>query len=113
MPKHLLYPRTRGFVASVQALRKVPHVKAVYDVTIAYAKGNAFQRPPTFAETVFTPNLSSLYSFDVHAKRFMIKDLPDTDSALADWLVERWIEKGERLDDLRNQLAQGQHWTGR
>lgn len=36
--QHLLYPRTKGFIACVQQLRQAPHVKAVYDVTIAYAR---------------------------------------------------------------------------
>lgn len=111
MPKHLLYPRTRGFIASVQALRKVPHVKAVYDVTIAYAKGNNFQTPPTFAETVFTPHLSKSYRFHVHVDRHPLKDLPASDEELSDWLVERWIEKGERLELLRTQLSRGETWS--
>lgn len=110
MPKNLLYPRTRGFIASVQGLRKVNHVKAVYDVTIAYAKSNQFQKPPTFSETVFTPHLDKLWKFYVHVQRHNLEDLPSADAELADWLVERWIQKGEKLEALKNKLARGESW---
>lgn len=38
LPNHLLLPRTKGFAACVSHLRNAPHVKAVYDVTVAYAE---------------------------------------------------------------------------
>jgi hypothetical protein len=40
MPKHLLYPRVKGFVTTVNHLRKAKHVKAVYDIAIAYSHNN-------------------------------------------------------------------------
>lgn len=110
MPKHLLYPRTRGFIASVQELRKVPHVKAVYDVTIAYAKGNQFQRPPSFSDTIFRPDLDSAWHFYAHVKRHLLADLPSSDEELAEWLVAQWVEKGDRLEDLRDKNARGIAW---
>lgn len=44
---HLLYPRTKGFVATVQRIRHAPHVKAVYDLTIAYQHNGKFFEAPT------------------------------------------------------------------
>ena len=110
MPKHLLYPRTRGFVATVQGLRNAPHVKAVYDVTIAYARGNQFQKAPTFADTILNPHLSATWKFHVHVKRHLISALPSSDEDLATWLVSRWIEKGEGLEELRERLSRGESW---
>jgi 1-acyl-sn-glycerol-3-phosphate acyltransferase len=111
---HLLYPRTKGFVACVQKLRNAPHMQAVYDVTIAYAKkdgsGNIFQQPPKFIDTVMIPNLDEHWRSYVHVDRFSLEDLPTTDEKLAQWLEERWVEKGERLETLNQSLAKGLPW---
>ncbi|KAG8629421.1 hypothetical protein KVT40_003286 [Elsinoe batatas] len=104
--KHTLYPRTKGFVAMVQNLRKAPHVKAVYDVTIAYAKGNQFMAPPSFLETVNTPNLGKKYKMYVHVDRHEIATLPESSEDLAKWLEQRWVEKGDRLEAVKTQLTQ-------
>ncbi|KZF23738.1 hypothetical protein L228DRAFT_282428 [Xylona heveae TC161] len=46
VPQHTLYPRTKGFVATVQQLRRsAPHVKAVYDLTLAYASLSSSSSP--------------------------------------------------------------------
>nr|POF26173.1 lysocardiolipin acyltransferase 1 [Quercus suber] len=124
---HLLYPRTKGFVASVQALRDAPHVRAVYDVTIAYAErrratgsdgvgGGAgqerwvFQRAPTFAQSVLEPRLEARWRFYVHVERFELRGLPAEAEELAAWLEGRWVEKGRRLEELRRQLERGEAW---
>ncbi|EJT81231.1 hypothetical protein GGTG_01215 [Gaeumannomyces tritici R3-111a-1] len=112
-PKHLLYPRTKGFVATVNHLRHAPQVKAVYDVAIAYQKGSRWQVAPTFWDSVSVPGLSVPaggggrgFRFHVHVRRFPIEQLPQTDEDLARWLEQRWVEKGEWLEGLR------QEWTG-
>jgi hypothetical protein len=114
MPLHTLYPRTKGFIASVQKLRHAPQIKAVYDVTIAYArksgKGYDFLRPPSFAQSILRPNLSQEWKFYVHVDRHIIKDLPEKDEELAQWLESRWMEKGERLEGLRRTLQAGFEW---
>lgn len=105
IPKHLLYPRTKGFVATVQKLRQAPHVKAVYDVTIAYAKGTKFMSPPSFIQTVSHSNLGDSWKMYVHVNRHEISSLPSSSDGLAKWLEDRWIEKGERLDSLKTDLT--------
>lgn len=96
----------------MQKLRKAPHVKAIYDMTIAYGheSGRIFQQPPSFSQSLLLPNLSKHWRFFVHVERFAIEDLPESNEALADWLEERWIEKGERLEMLRQRLLQGLTW---
>ncbi|TDZ21925.1 1-acyl-sn-glycerol-3-phosphate acyltransferase delta [Colletotrichum sidae] len=98
-PKHLLYPRTKGFITTVQHLRQAPHIKAVYDVTIAYQRGNDFQTAPTMWDTLSVPGLSSRhgYKFHVHVRRFPLDTLPTDDEKLAKWLENLWVEKGEWL----------------
>ncbi|KAL7909792.1 hypothetical protein GGI35DRAFT_399027 [Trichoderma velutinum] len=102
-PMHLLYPRTKGFIATVQHLRTAPHIKAVYDVTILYRRGSEFQEVPTMWDTLSIPSLSKEvgYTFHVHTRRFPIETLPSTDAELARWLEQRWIEKGEWLEAQR------------
>ncbi|KAF4551398.1 Acyltransferase-like protein 1 [Elsinoe fawcettii] len=104
--KHTLYPRVKGFVAAVQNLRKAAHVKAVYDVTIAYAKGNKFMAPPTFLETIFTANLGKKYKMYVHVDRHELASLPESSEELSTWLEQRWVEKGDRLEAVKKQLTQ-------
>lgn len=111
MPQHTLYPRTRGFTACVQQLRRAPHVKAVYDVTIAYARKDQFMNPPTFFQTLVTPHLDRTWRFYVHVDRYPIEELPTTDEELAKWLETRWMEKGERLESLRTKFVKGAPWT--
>ncbi|CAG8950883.1 hypothetical protein HYFRA_00003100 [Hymenoscyphus fraxineus] len=107
LPKHLLYPRTKGFVTTVQQLRKATHVKAVYDMTIAYGHGNKFLEAPTIWESLSRGDLSGKrgYKFHVHVKRIPLVDLPMDDAGLAKWLEKRWIEKGEYLEEKREEWA--------
>lgn len=104
-PQHLLYPRTKGFIATVQQIRKAPHVKAVYDVTIAYQKRGQWQAAPAFWETLSTPRLSEAegYRFEVHVRRWPMEELPHEDNELAKWIETRWVEKGKWLEGKRVQ----------
>lgn len=97
----------KGFVSTVQHLRKTPHVKAVYDLTIAYQKGKQWHLAPSMWETVSCAKLTEDrgYKFHVHATRFDIKDLPADDEGLARWLEERWVKKGEWLEGKRREWA--------
>ena len=111
MPKNLLYPRTKGFIACVQKLRKASHMKAVYDVTVAYAKDNKlFQQAPSFGQTLMLPRLDETWRFFVHVNRYPIQQLPKNDEELAQWLEARWIQKGETLEVLRQRLEKGLPW---
>lgn len=109
--QHLLYPRNKGFVASVRKLRETSHVKAVYDITISYAKdGKLFQEAPSFWQTLCIPRLKDRWRFYVHIDRHDLRDLPAEEAQLAKWLEDRWVEKGERLEKLRAELSQGKAW---
>ncbi|XTI95854.1 hypothetical protein V2W45_1474755 [Cenococcum geophilum] len=90
--KHILYPRVHGFIATVSALHHTKHVRAVCDMTIAYAHGNNLMQAPKG------------YKFYIHDDRYDTNELHE--SGLSKWLKERWIKKGERLEMLRGKLAQ-------
>ena len=87
LPRHVLLPRAKGFVASVSGLQG--HISAIYDVTIGYVDG-----------------LPSLWQWakgemrEVHldVRRFAVAELPSAPEALAHWLHDRFADKDERLD---------------
>lgn len=110
VPQHTLYPRIKGFVATVQNLRLTSHVKAVYDLTLAYSEGEKFMSPPRFFQTLYLPNINRNWQMYVHVQRYDLQSLPETDEKLAEWLESRWIEKGEKLEVLRQKLAKGMSW---
>jgi 1-acyl-sn-glycerol-3-phosphate acyltransferase len=85
--EHVLIPRTKGFVASVQSLRG--HVAAVYDLTIGYVDG-----VPTLWQWI------KGYVRKVHldVRRYAIDALPEDGDALSLWLIKRFEEKDRRLD---------------
>ena len=85
--EHVLIPRTKGFVASVQALRG--HVDAVYDLTIGYVGG-----VPTLWQ--WTKGYVRKVHLDV--RRYAINELPENEEALSDWLIKRFEEKDRLLD---------------
>lgn len=112
VPQHVLYPRTRGFVTTVKALRKGSSIKAVYDVTIAYAHKGKFLVAPDIWTTLSQANLSKSWSFYVHVQRFAIEDFRGMDDRqLADWLEKQWMLKSRRLQELKRQVEGGQGWN--
>jgi len=85
--RHVLVPRTKGFVATVQGLRS--HVDAVYDLTLGYERG-----VPTLWQFVkgYAPRAH------LHVKRHPIATLPTEAEDLAGWLHDRFREKDELLE---------------
>jgi 1-acyl-sn-glycerol-3-phosphate acyltransferase len=96
--QHLLFPRTKGFVAMVHALRE-SHIKAIYDLTILYlhVPTGTIQQPPNMLRIHIAP-LDKEYKIHVHVRRFLIKDLPMNDNLLSQWLIDRFVEKDEWIE---------------
>ncbi len=85
-PDHVLIPRTKGFVASVQGLRS--HIDAVYDVTIGYEEG-----VPSLWQY-----LNGLVTHGhLHVRRYPVAELPKDPQELATWLFDRFREKDALL----------------
>jgi 1-acyl-sn-glycerol-3-phosphate acyltransferase len=86
-PRHVLLPRTKGFVATVEGLRD--HVSAVYDVTVGYEEGvpNLWQYIKGYAKRAH-----------LHVRRYPIDELPTSDEELGEWISERFREKDELLE---------------
>jgi len=81
---HVLVPRSKGFVASVQGLGS--HITAVYDLTIAYVDG-----VPTLGHFVS----GAVRRIHLHVRRFPVEQL---EHDLQAWLHERFLEKDRLLD---------------
>ena len=111
VPKFTLFPRTKGFLASVKALGASGSIKAVYDLTIAYAHEGRFFEAPTMWQTLFEPSLGGSWRFHIHAERFDIQDLAcKSDAELAAWLEQRWMAKSSKLQRLQQSLEAGKDW---
>lgn len=85
--RHVLIPRTKGFVASIQGLRN--HLDAVYDVTIGYERG-----VPTLWQYIN----GLVKRAHMHVRRYPVQALPEDDDALATWLLDRFRAKDALLD---------------
>ncbi|WWC73087.1 uncharacterized protein I206_107052 [Kwoniella pini CBS 10737] len=98
--KHLLFPRTKGFVSTVQALRN-SHIKYIYDLTLLYQSPKQYKwRVPALAEQLSCDNLAKKgYKFRIHVKRIPISELPNDDESLKIWCEDLWKAKDDLLDD--------------
>ncbi len=84
---HVLLPRTKGFAATVEGLRR--HVTAVYDLTIGYEEG-----VPTLWQYI----KGSVDQIHLHVRRFPVEELPKVEEDVRQWLMDRWIEKDNLLE---------------
>lgn len=89
VPRNVLIPRTKGFVSAVSHMRSF--VPAIYDGTIAIPKN---QPSPTMLR-LFKGQSSVVH---VHIKRHLMKDLPETDDAVAQWCKNIFVAKDALLD---------------
>ena len=89
--KHLLVPRTKGFVETMKSAdpNRLP---AVYDVTVAVSEGNA----PATLKSVLTGKKTVA---EMYLKRYSTADLPKDEAGLSEFLMERYREKDELLDN--------------
>ncbi|KAC9326657.1 hypothetical protein R6Q59_025715 [Mikania micrantha] len=89
VPRNVLIPRTKGFVTSVSQMRSF--VPAIYDMTVAIPRDTT---PPTMLR-LFKGQPSLLH---VKMKRHAMKDLPETDEAVAQWCKDLFLAKDNLLD---------------
>ncbi|OAY40528.1 1-acyl-sn-glycerol-3-phosphate acyltransferase 2 [Manihot esculenta] len=89
IPRNVLIPRTKGFVSAVSHMRSF--VPAVYDITLAIPKSSP---QPTMLR-LFKGQSSVVH---VHLKRHLMKDLPESDDAVAQWCRDVFVAKDALLD---------------
>lgn len=85
--RHIMPPRTRGFVATVIGLRD--HAQAVYDFTIGYKVG---------VPTLWQYAHGYATELHLHVRRYPIGELPREDEEIADWLFRLYEEKDQLLE---------------
>ncbi|OVA12264.1 Phospholipid/glycerol acyltransferase [Macleaya cordata] len=89
VPRNVLIPRTKGFVASVSNMRSF--VPAIYDATVAVPKN---QPAPTMLR-ILKGQPSVVH---VHIKRHLMKELPETEDGVAQWCRDIFVAKDALLD---------------
>ncbi|XP_028787419.1 1-acyl-sn-glycerol-3-phosphate acyltransferase 2 isoform X2 [Neltuma alba] len=89
VPRNVLIPRTKGFVSAVSHMRSF--VPAIYDVTVAIPKGSS---APTMLR-LFKGQPSVVH---VHIKRHLMKEMPETEEAVAQWCRDIFVAKDALLD---------------
>ena len=87
--QYCFYPRTTGFVYTMNALRD-GGLDAVYDMTIAYPD----MLPKDPEELVYNILPQEVH---YHVTKYENGDLPENKDGLKEWIQNRWIEKDERL----------------
>ncbi|KAJ4905076.1 1-acyl-sn-glycerol-3-phosphate acyltransferase 2 [Raphanus sativus] len=90
IPRNVLIPRTKGFVSSVSNMRSF--VPSIYDMTVAIPKTSP---PPTMLR-LFKGQPSVVH---VHIKCHSMKDLPESDEAIAQWCINQFVAKDALLDE--------------
>ncbi|CAI5499067.1 unnamed protein product [Closterium sp. Naga37s-1] len=89
IPRHVLVPRTKGLVMSVEQTRG--HAGAIYDFTVNYPVGKP---PPTFAN-IFKRKASQI---DVYFERVPMDQIPQDAEGISKWCQESFVKKDKKLD---------------
>ncbi|VDM92863.1 unnamed protein product [Onchocerca ochengi] len=94
---YVLHPRTAGFTIMLRKMRQVKYIKTIYDVTVAYA--DAIVQ----SEFELVSNGSCPKNIHFHVSKVNVDSLPEKDDELiAQWLVNRWKAKEEKLAQFYN-----------
>ncbi|KAG6414112.1 hypothetical protein SASPL_126830 [Salvia splendens] len=100
VPRNVLIPRTKGFVASVSHMRSF--VPAIYDATIAIPRNSP---TPTILR-LFRGKSSVVH---VHLKRHLMRDLPTTNEDVSQWCKDAFVAKDALLDKHITENSFGEH----
>lgn len=86
--ENVMLPRTKGFLATINHLGE--HCPVIYDLTIGYVDG---------VPSVWQWCCGYVSQVHLHARRFLVKDLPLKDEERSDWLLNLFYEKDSLLSD--------------
>ncbi|XP_073142690.1 1-acyl-sn-glycerol-3-phosphate acyltransferase 2-like [Henckelia pumila] len=89
VPRNVLIPRTKGFVAAVTHLRAF--VPVIYNITVAIPQS---EPRPTLLR-IFRGSSSVVH---VHIERHLMQELPETSSGISQWCKDTWVAKDALLD---------------
>eukprot|EP01100_Stratorugosa_tubuloviscum_P014464 TRINITY_DN7755_c0_g1_i1.p1 TRINITY_DN7755_c0_g1~~TRINITY_DN7755_c0_g1_i1.p1 ORF type:complete len:317 (+),score=101.59 TRINITY_DN7755_c0_g1_i1:43-993(+) len=103
---HIIIPRTKGFVATVRGLQGCCTV--IYDVTVGFGQHKKNKNSSqSKKDSIWLPPRPGLWELPtlnfnriihMHVRRYTLSSLPQTDSELSDWLIERFKEKDQLLE---------------
>jgi 1-acyl-sn-glycerol-3-phosphate acyltransferase len=93
VPQHVLIPRVRGFLATLEGLEG--HLQAVYDFTIVYP-----QKAPSLWDLLSGQGTK----VTVEITRYPIESLPHDTEGRSLWLLQLYQDKDKRLAALKGKL---------
>jgi|APCry1669191515_1035360.scaffolds.fasta_scaffold00188_21 1-acyl-sn-glycerol-3-phosphate acyltransferase len=88
--RHLLLPKTRGFVATIEGLSE--EMDAVYDLTIGF---------PKKLTSIWDILQGKAPPIHLHVRRYPVETLPQESKELVSWLLKRFSEKDALLEDYK------------
>ena len=86
---YILHPRLKGFLYTVNILRR-HKLDTIVDITVGYP--DALPKTELHFARGHVPNEVHYY-----IRRYPLKEIPQSDEALADWVKKIWAEKEDRL----------------
>jgi lysophosphatidic acid acyltransferase/lysophosphatidylinositol acyltransferase len=69
------------------------HVKYLYDLTICYLNARGELVPAPSIVKVHSQSIKNDYKFHIHVRKFLLKDLPESDPELLKFLIDLSVEK--------------------
>jgi lysocardiolipin and lysophospholipid acyltransferase len=96
--RHVLQPRTKGFVAAAAALRGT--AAAVYDVTLGYEEEGDAERSvtPDFVTSLLVPSCAQRV-VHVHQRRIPLDEVPQDEEEVRAWVYRLYEQKDRLLDE--------------
>ncbi|XP_055339899.1 1-acyl-sn-glycerol-3-phosphate acyltransferase gamma-like [Paramacrobiotus metropolitanus] len=107
MLKHLLTPRTRGFVLTMQAIKESGNkIRAIYDTTIGFANGPGINEPTL-------SNLIKGRPVQAHMKvsRIPMENVPSEEKDATEWLHKSFVQRDKLLEQFEHtNRFEGRHY---
>ncbi|KAG9136283.1 hypothetical protein Leryth_003866 [Lithospermum erythrorhizon] len=98
IPRNVLIPRTKGFVTTITHLRSF--VPAIYNMTLAIPKD---EPRPTLLR-LLRGRSSTVH---LHLQRHLMNELPETETGIAKWCKDAFVEKDDLLERHRTKDSFG------
>ncbi|KAF9577167.1 hypothetical protein BGW38_007803 [Lunasporangiospora selenospora] len=96
--RHVLLPRTSGLFVCVNKLRG--SVEYLYDATVGYSGIHYGEIPQeVYPLPGLYVNMAQPKEIRVHLRRFLVKDIPETEPEFVEWVRARWQEKDDLMEE--------------
>ncbi|XP_003739360.1 1-acyl-sn-glycerol-3-phosphate acyltransferase epsilon [Galendromus occidentalis] len=95
--QHVLFPKHKGFYRLLSKFRN--RLDAVYDVTVGYSSTRSPEGRRLMAPGMIDFLNGACPDVHFHLRRVSIKDVPQGEEEVRDFLIERFAEKDQLMDE--------------